>query len=137
MLAIMRYTIVAVLTVLGNSLVMAEDDTCSTRYGFDIDLSGLSCADIYYKNPESHGRSGYYVIKTDHLHFVYCDMELECGGTKGGWMRIANIDTRRGDQCPSGWVKIILVKQTIMLPVVTLLSLVHHSLQVTVKCVER
>ena len=101
----MRYTIIAVLTVLGNSLVMAEDDTCIPRYGFDIDLPGSSCADIYYKNPESHGRSGYYVIKTGHLFFAYIDMELECGGTKGGWMRIVDIDTRRGDQCPNGWVK--------------------------------
>ena len=30
-------------------------------------------------------------------------MELDCGGTKGGWMRIADIDTSRGDTCPSGW----------------------------------
>ena len=33
-------------------------------------------------------------------------MELECGGHKGGWMRIANVDTSRGDDCPSGWTKI-------------------------------
>ncbi|XP_065885481.1 uncharacterized protein [Dysidea avara] len=101
----MMSAVIPVLAVLVNSLVMAEDGTCSTRYGFDIDLPGSSCADIYYKNPESHGKSGYYVIKTGHLFFAYCDMELECGGTKGGWMRIADIDTRRGDQCPSGWVK--------------------------------
>ena len=90
------------LVLLGTSLVMAQDDTC-TRYGFDIDLPGASCADIYNKNPTSHGRSGYYVLKTDHLFFAYCDMELDCGGTKGGWMRIADIDTSRGDPCPSGW----------------------------------
>ena len=30
-------------------------------------------------------------------------MELDCGGNKGGWMRIADIDTSRGDICPSGW----------------------------------
>ena len=33
-------------------------------------------------------------------------MELECGGHKGGWMRIADFDTSRGDDCPSGWTKI-------------------------------
>ena len=78
----------------------AQDDTC-TRYGFDIDLLGASCADIYNKNPTS--QSGYYVLKTDHLFVAYCDMELDCGGTKGGWMRIADIDTSRGGTCPSGW----------------------------------
>ena len=40
------------------------------------------------------------------VHQVYCDMELECGGHKGGWMRIADLDTSRGDNCPSGWTKI-------------------------------
>ena len=90
--------------ILGTSLVMAEDayvyDTC-TRYGFDIDYPGASCADIYNKNPTSHGRSGFYVLKTDHLFFAYCDMELDCGGNKGGWMRIAHINKRSA--CPSGW----------------------------------
>jgi len=33
-------------------------------------------------------------------------MELECGGHKGGWMRIADLDTSRGDNCPLGWRKI-------------------------------
>ena len=33
-------------------------------------------------------------------------MELECGGHKGGWMRIADLDTSRGDDCPAGWTKI-------------------------------
>ena len=33
-------------------------------------------------------------------------MELECGSHKGGWMRIADLDTTRGDDCPSGWTKI-------------------------------
>ena len=96
------YTIIVALAILAVSLVMAQDDTCS-RYGFDIDLPGASCADIYNKNPTSHGRPGYYVLKTDHLFFAYCDMELDCGGTKGGWMRIADINTSRGDTCPSGW----------------------------------
>ena len=74
----------AITVILGTSLVMAQNDTC-TRYGFDIDLPGASCADIYNKNPTSHGRSGYYVLKTDRLFFACCDMKLDCGGTKGGW----------------------------------------------------
>jgi len=96
------YTIIVVLAILEASLVMAQYDTC-TRYGFDIDHPGVSCADIYNKNPTSRGRSGYYTIKTDHLFFAYCDMELDCSGNKGGWMRIVDIDTSRGDTCPSGW----------------------------------
>ena len=101
----MWYTIIVALAILGTSLVVAQDDTCtcSTRYGFDIDLPGASCADIYNKNPTSHGRSGYYALKTDHLFFAYCDMDLDCGGIKGGWMRIADINTSRGDSCPDGW----------------------------------
>ena len=98
----MRYTIIIALAILGTSIAMAQVDTC-TRYGFDIDLPGASCADIYNKNPTSHGRSGYYVLKTDHLFFAYCDMELECGGNRGGWMRVVNIN--KGDACPSGWTK--------------------------------
>ena len=97
-------TIIVALAILRTSLVVAQHDTC-TRYGFDIDLPGASCVDIYNKNPTSHGRSGYYVLKTDHLFFAYCDMELDCGGNKGGWMRIADINTSRGDTCPSGWTK--------------------------------
>ena len=99
----MSYIIIVALAILGTSLVVAQDDTCSTRYGFDIDLPGTSCADIYNKNPISHGKSGYYVLKTDHLFFAYCDMELDCGGIKGGWMKIADLDTKSGDTCPSGW----------------------------------
>ena len=99
----MGYTIIVALAILGTSLVVAQNSTCSTRYGFDIDLPGTSCVDIYNKNPTSHGRSGYYALKTDHLFFAYCDMELECGGIKGGWMRIADI--KRGDTCPNGWTR--------------------------------
>ena len=32
-----------------------------------------------------------------------CDMELDCGGIKGNWIRIVRNDTRRGNTCPSGW----------------------------------
>ncbi|XP_065888599.1 uncharacterized protein [Dysidea avara] len=87
------------------TLAIAENGTC-TRYGFDVEFPGVSCADIYDKNPASHGKSGYYVIGTDHVRTVYCDMELECSGHKGGWMKIADYDTSKGDDCPSGWKKI-------------------------------
>ena len=46
------------------------------------------------------------------LRLIRCtgDMQLTCGGIKGGWIRIANIDTTQGDQCPSGWSKIMQPK---------------------------
>ena len=95
---IFYYTIVIV-AMLGHTVAAIE---CS-RYGFDVSSPGSSCADIYENNPESRGKSGYYVIKTTTLFFAYCDMEMECGGVKGGWMRIADLDTKRGDACPKGW----------------------------------
>ena len=33
-------------------------------------------------------------------------MGLECGGHKGGWMKIADYDTSRGDDFPKGWKKV-------------------------------
>ena len=97
------YAIVALLTMLGSSMVMAQGDPCK-RYGLDVDLPGASCADIYNINPTSHGISGYYFLKTDDNPFLaYCDMELECGDTKGGWIRIADI--KKGDTCPHGWTR--------------------------------
>ena len=68
-----------------------------------MDLPGTSCADIYNKNPTSHGRSGYHVLKADHLFFAYCDMELDCGGIKGSWIRIT--DVKKGDACPNRWTR--------------------------------
>ena len=66
-----------------------------------------SCREIYDYNIASRGHSGYYWINnTDNILKVYCDMELTCGGITGGWMRIANIDTTEGDDCPSGWSKV-------------------------------
>ena len=68
-------------------------------------LTGKSCRDIYQLNPTSHGKSGYYVIKIDgQPNFVYCDMEMECGGEKG-WMRVASVDAAK-HSCPAGWMKI-------------------------------
>ena len=67
---------------------------------------GKSCADIYQINKATRGVSDdYWVNSTTGTHQVYCDMELDCGGYKGGWIRIADYDTSRGDNCPSGWNK--------------------------------
>jgi len=43
--------IIVALAILGTSLVVAQDDSCSTRYGFDIDLPGTSCVDIFTYQP--------------------------------------------------------------------------------------
>ena len=66
-----------------------------------------SCDDIYQINKAGRGASGnYWINTTTGVHQVYCDMELECGGHKGCWIRIADQDTCRGDDCPSGWTNI-------------------------------
>ena len=76
------------------------------KLGTDSSHPAKSCKDIYINNIASRGKSGYYWIKTNDEYRVYCDMELTCGGITGGWMRIADIDTNRGDDCPTGWKKI-------------------------------
>ena len=80
--------------------------SCVNKLGTDSSHPAKSCRDIYNYNMASRGQSGYYWIKTDQVYRVYCDMELTCGGITGGWMRIANIDTTQGDDCPTGWSKI-------------------------------
>jgi len=79
------------------TVVVAQNN----QYGFTPTLAGESCRDIYQHNSTSHDKSGYYVIKIDNRpYFVYCDMELECGGEKG-WMRVASVDAAK-DSCPHG-----------------------------------
>ena len=91
-------------------LLAAQEKVCSTScstVGMLQSTPGKSCSDIYQFNKASRGASGNYWIKTTTgVHQVYCDMELECGGHKGGWMRIADLDTSRGDDCFSGWTNI-------------------------------
>ena len=86
------------------------DKVCSSfcsSLGMMQSNPGKSCDDIYQINKASRGVSTHYWIQTSTgVHQVYCDMELECGGYKGGWMRIADLDTSRGDDCPIGWRKI-------------------------------
>ena len=51
--------------------------------------------------------SGLYWINTANgVQQVNCDMELECGGHKGGWTMIVKLDTSKGDSCQSGWINI-------------------------------
>ena len=103
---------VVAVTVIGWSycIVAAEEKFCSTScstVGMLQSTPGQSCSDVYQFNKVSRGASGnYWINTTTGVHQVYCDMELECGGHKGGWMRIADLDTSRGDDCPTGWAKI-------------------------------
>ena len=105
------YIIIA-LTALGCTcqLVKASEMVCSSTcssLGMSETNPGKSCNDIYQLNKASRGMSGDYWIETSTGgHLVYCDMELECGEHKGGWMRIADLNTTRGDDCPTGWSKI-------------------------------
>ena len=105
----MKVTIITVI-VWTCHLVAAQEKVCSTvcsTLGMLQSTPGKSCDDIYQFNRASRGVSrNYWINTTTGVHHVYCDMELECGGHKGGWMRIADLDTSRGDDCPSGWTKI-------------------------------
>ena len=103
---------VVIITVIGWTcyLVAAHEKVCSafcSSLGMIQSTPGKTCNDIYRINKATRGASGnYWINTTTGVHQVYCDMELECGGHKGGWMRIADLDTTRGDDCPSGWTKI-------------------------------
>ena len=103
---------VLIITIIGWAchLVAGQEKVCSTScstLGMLQSTSGKSCSDIYQYNKASRGASGnYWINTTTGVQQVYCDMELECGGHKGGWMRIADLDTSRGDDCPSGWTNI-------------------------------
>jgi len=86
-------TLIVLLVTLNHKA--AVDDT-SMRYGLDIDQPGASCTDIYDNNPCINNQSGYYLIKTDRLFLAHFDKE------DNGWMRIADFDASRGDECPTG-----------------------------------
>ena len=101
------WCLVEVLSVVTSNPVVGVDVDYN-EYGLCSKLPGESCGDIYQLNPTSHGKSGYYVIKAgDRLRFMYCDMELKCGGEKG-WMRITDINVTKGGSCPNGWSKITI-----------------------------
>ena len=98
----LAYTII-VLVIVGYTQPVVSK--CLKKLGTVSSRPAKSCREIYDCNMASCVQSGYYWIRTDNIYRVYCDMELTCGGIKGGWMRIANINTTQ-DDCPSGWKKI-------------------------------
>ena len=70
MLQVVIYYIVIV--ILTKELVIANDQC--TEYQFKTPFSpGVSCEDIYNKNPQSHDKAGYYWI-LDGPSRVYCGM---------------------------------------------------------------
>jgi len=101
------YLTVWLILIIGtlSQLCCAGYSACS-NYGLIKETPGDSCKDIYDQNMYSRKNSGYYYINTtlDGIKQVYCDMELECGGYKGGWMRIAELDTTKGNSCPGDWI---------------------------------
>ena len=103
---IVHYSVlIAAILVIGRAQSDTKDAT-SNRYGLDVNKPGQSCADIFEKNPSSHGRSGHYLIRTNDLFLAQCDMETENEGKKKGWLKIADTDVSKGDDCPKGWEKI-------------------------------
>ena len=102
-MAILKLVVIAAVC----QFVAGQENVCSsfcTVLGTVQSSPGRSCDEIYRINKQSRGMSGdYWINTTTGVHEVYCNMELECGGHKGGWMRIADLDTSRGDSCPSGW----------------------------------
>ena len=97
-------SVLVFLTIAG-VVVTAEDKVCSNFYsslGILQSSPGKSCSEIHQINKASRRLSGlYWINTTSGLHQVNCDMELECGGHKGGWTTIAKLDTSKGDACPS------------------------------------
>ena len=102
-------SVIAILAIVG-AVVTAEEKVCSTfcsSLGMLQSSPGKSCAEIYQINKASREVSGLYWINTTRgLHQVSCDMELQCGGHKGGWTTSVKLDTSEGDSCPSGWTRI-------------------------------
>ena len=100
---------ISVLLILTGCLATDGKNVCSafcTALGMLSTSPGKSCNDIYQINKATRGVSGNYWIQTDNgtAQEVYCDMELECGGHKGGWTRVAQFDTTNGDSCPGDWI---------------------------------
>ena len=105
------WSIIIILTVASaGSVVMAQEKVCSsfcTTLGMMESSPGESCDDIFQVNKASRGVSDlYWVTSASGTHQVYCNMELQCGGHKGGWTRVAQFDTSQGDSCPPGWTLI-------------------------------
>lgn len=99
MVNILSVIVPAVFLFCAGQRVYGNTNTCSSfcsTLGNSSLTPGKSCANIYQINKAARGNSGLYWIETTSSNGsvqVYCDMELECGGHKGGWMRIAKFDT--------------------------------------------
>ena len=106
----MAISCVIVILTMAGTVVTAEEKVCSSfcsSLGMLQSSPGESCAEIFQINKASRGVSGlYWINTTSGLHQVNCDMELECGGHKGGWTTIVKLDISKGDSCPSEWTKI-------------------------------
>ena len=94
-------------------MVLCEDGkVCSAfciKLRTDSSLLGKLCADIYHVNKaSSRGKSKYYWINSTSSIRVYCDMELECGGVKGEWTRVAYLDMTLEHSCPSPWSSVTM-----------------------------
>ena len=87
----------------------------SSRYlGLLRSNPGKSCDDIYQINKASRGASGnFWINTTTGVLEVYCDMKLECGGHKGGWMRIADLDASKENDCPQDGLRLLLLLQLV------------------------
>ena len=71
--------------------------------GYTSHLPTSSCKEILELAPDSP--SGLYWIRgiDNGSQHMYCDMERNCNGVGGGWMRVASIDmTDPSSTCPSG-----------------------------------
>ena len=106
--------LVSLLLVAGQA-VHGNTNVCSrfcSSLGSSMSTPAKSCAEIYDINKATRGNSGLYWIitkttdLTNPIRQVYCDMELECGGYKGGWTRIADLNINAGDQCPTEWTSV-------------------------------
>ena len=104
-MTILKFVIIAAICQFVAGSTNSSISCDSKKKGLSSSCPGKSCDAIYQINELTRGKSGFYHVMST-VHKVYCDMGLECGGYKGGWMRIADIDTRRKkskDSCPKGW----------------------------------
>ena len=97
----MKGIIVLLVATVLNQLLLncVEADNCTvTRYGLDVDNPGTSCDDIFEKNPSSRDKSGNYLIKTDQLQLVYCEVKT--------WIEVVDFNTSKQITCPEGWATV-------------------------------
>ena len=83
----MKYLILLLSFV--NALTCQLDKTL----GLNETHPASSCNEIYQCNPTSRLTVGQYWIMTNkELLKVTCNMKLKCGGVKGGWMQVVDVD---------------------------------------------